>query len=128
MDMKIRTFNTFLYFLQEMELPEEVKKLKDAEVIIVEGKKDVVALGKLGFKAVEIDKPLFKFCEEIAAVHKEAIILTDLDKEGKRLYSRIKQNLERNGVKVDDRIRNYLFRETKLRQIEGINSYLSKSL
>ena len=111
------------------ELLSELEKLKLSEKpIIVEGKKDKEALKKLGItKTFTIKEPLFKLCENISKKHKEVIILTDLDKEGKRLYSKLKENLERNGVKVDDHFRRFLFKETRLTQIEGINKYLMSS-
>lgn len=103
---------------------------KSNKLIIVEGKKDLIALEKLGLKNVYaiLRKPLYKVVEETASKHKEVIILTDLDKEGRRLYSILKKGLQRFGVKVDDNFREFLFRHTKLRQIEGIEHYLEKNV
>ena len=95
-------------------------------IVIVEGKKDRTALQKLGIKnIVELNKkPLFQIVEDVADSNDECIILTDLDREGKQLYSKLNSNLQKNGVKVDNKFRNFLFKHTKLRQIEGIDSYL----
>jgi 5S rRNA maturation endonuclease (ribonuclease M5) len=102
----------------------EILKKSDS-IIIVEGKKDLAALERLGIiNAKELKGPIFEFCENISKDHKEAILLTDLDSEGKRLYSIIKENLERNKVKVDNSFRNFLFRETVLKHIEGLDSYI----
>ncbi|MBI3035915.1 toprim domain-containing protein [Candidatus Woesearchaeota archaeon] len=104
-----------------------INQLKDSNIlVIVEGKKDKIALNKLGVtNIIELNKkPLFHIVEEIADSNKECIILTDLDKEGKQLYSKLNSNLQKNGVRVDNKFRNFLFRHTKLRQIEGIDSYL----
>ena len=111
------------------ELLLELEKIKlYGKPIIVEGKKDKEALMKLGITNIfTIKEPLFKLCENISKKNKEVIILTDLDKEGKRLYSKLKENLERNGVKVDDEFRIFLFKETKLTQIEGIITYIENS-
>ena len=108
------------------ELEDWVSELKDCnKLIIVEGKKDRIALEKLGIKNIRtLKNPLYKEVEEIAASCKEVVILTDLDKEGKQLYGCIKKDLARNGVKVDNRFREFLFKKTKLRQIEGICTYL----
>ena len=93
---------------------------KENKLVIVEGKKDKKALESLGIKNIKtISKPLFKLVEEIK--EKEVVILTDLDKEGRKLYSKLKKDLTRNGKKVDDKLRKELFK-TKLRQIEGINN------
>ncbi len=111
------------------ELLVELDNLKTAEKpIIVEGKKDKEALKKLSIYCVfTIKEPLFKLCENISKKYKDVIILTDLDKEGKRLYSKLKENFERNGVKVNDRFREFLFKETTLRQIEGLNKYIENT-
>ena len=110
------------------ELIEELTKLRlSNKLVIVEGKKDKEALRKYGIvNVITINKPLFKLCEEINET--EVVILTDLDKEGKRLYSKLKENLERIGKKVDDSFRLFLFKETKLRQIEGIDTYIENSM
>jgi len=70
------------------------------------------------------NKPLYKIVESIHS--KEIAILTDLDREGRRFYSILKEQFKRNGIKVNDRFRNYLNRNTKLRQIEGIERYLRR--
>lgn len=109
---------------------EWLEKLESSKkLIIVEGEKDKHALTKLGIKNVVAisRKPLFKFVEEIESKHKEVVILTDLDKEGKKLYGILKQNFQKNGVKVDKKFREVLFKETRLSQIEGIFKYFTKN-
>lgn len=110
-------------------LEDWVSKLKDCnKLIVVEGKKDKAALNKLGIRNIRtLKNPLYKEVEDIAASCKEVVILTDLDKEGKQLYGKIKKDLVKNGVKVDNRFREFLFKKTKLRQIEGICTYLENS-
>lgn len=118
------------------EKPEEfenlIRKIRDSDIIvIVEGKKDRAALQKLGIRNIKelSKKPIFQIVEEIANSNEECIILTDLDREGKQLYSKLNSNLQRHGVKVNNRFREFLFKNTKLRQIEGISSYFnSKTL
>ena len=109
----------------------QLKKLKNSsKIIIVEGKKDKEALKKLGIKnIIELSKkPLFQIIEEVADNEKECIILTDLDKKGKELYGKINSGLQKLGVKVDNRFRNFLYKNTKLRQIEGIVTYMRNSV
>ena len=104
-----------------------IDKIRASNImVIVEGKKDKIALEKLGINnIVELSKkPIFQIVEEIADSNDECIILTDLDKEGKQLYSKLNANLQKHGVKVNNRFREFLFKNTKLRQIEGIVSYL----
>jgi|SRR3989338_1701419 len=115
--------------MQEIELIEQqLRKIKEQnKLIIVEGKKDKIALKNLGISnIITLNKPLFQIVEIISERTKECIILTDLDKEGKKLYSELAKNLKKYRVKVDDSFRNFLFKETELRQIEGIINYLNK--
>ena len=95
-------------------------------LIIVEGKKDKIALQKLGLNnIIELSKkPIFQIVEDVTNSNDECIILTDLDKKGKEIYGKLNSNLQKNGVKVNNKFRNFLFKHTKLRQIEGIDTYL----
>lgn len=104
-----------------------LKKVKHLPVI-VEGVNDKNTLEKLGFEKVFVlsSKPLYAVCEEIAEEYKEVIILTDLDKKGKELYSRLAKQLQRLGVRLNNELRSYLFKETKLRQIEGLVNYINR--
>lgn len=97
------------------------KAMESGILVIVEGRKDKNALNKLGIRnIIELNKkPLFSIVEE-AAGQKECIILTDLDRKGRELYGKLNSGLQERGVKVDNRLRNFLFKSTKLRQIEGI--------
>jgi 5S rRNA maturation endonuclease (ribonuclease M5) len=92
-------------------------------VFIVEGKRDVAALKGAGVRSVmEIDTNLYLFCERVAKKWKKACILTDLDAEGKRLYGKVKGYLVRNGVRIDEKPRELLFK-TELRQVEGLGRH-----
>jgi DNA phosphorothioation-dependent restriction protein DptG len=105
------------------ELLEQILKEKNSAVI-VEGKKDRVALEKFGFtNLITLDKPLYEIVEQVN--DKRVILLTDLDKEGKILYSKLKKEFDRRGIAVDNKLRDLLFR-TELRQIEGLTNYLKK--
>ncbi len=91
------------------------------KLIIVEGKKDKLALETLGIKNIlTLNKPLFSVIELVAESYKECIILSDLDKEGKKIYSVLKKDLQRHGVKIDTVFREFLFKKTKITNIEGI--------
>ena len=108
------------------ELESLLQKLKNSEIaVIVEGKKDRAALEKLGIPSVRIfvlnSKPLFAVAEEIADDCKSVAILTDLDAEGKRLYGKLNTLLERLGVRIDNRLRDFLFKNTRIRQVEGLS-------
>lgn len=105
-------------------LEEWFKNLSETnKLIIVEGKKDKRALQELGCKKViTISNSLFLTLDKIDS--KEVIILTDLDKEGKKFYSVIKKTLQKKGVKIDHKFREFLFKETEISHIEGLKNYL----
>lgn len=109
---------------EELErLKEELGLLKKVELVIVEGKNDRKALNSFGVrKIITLAQPLYKVIE---SCKKETAVLTDLDSEGKMLYAKIRSELSRRGVNINDRFRNFLFRNTKLRQIEGLESYIN---
>ena len=69
-------------------------------------------------------KPLFQIVEDVANSNEECIILTDLDKKGKELFGKLNSDLQRRGLKMNNKFREFLFKHTKLRQIEGIITYL----
>ena len=43
-----------------------------------------------------------------------------IDKEGKKLYGTLSSGLQNHGCRIDNRFREWLFKNTKLRQIEGL--------
>ncbi len=108
-------------------LPEWLDNLKKTDKqVVVEGKNDAAALRSLGFKGVIIEltgRALYQVIEEVSDKYKSIIILTDLDREGKKLYSILKSGLLERGVQIDNYFREWLFKNTKLRQIEGLTSY-----
>ncbi|MBS3171065.1 toprim domain-containing protein [Candidatus Woesearchaeota archaeon] len=110
-------------------LEEWKEKLQNTEkLIIVEGKKDKEALISLGVKRViTINGPLYKFIEDVAEITNEVVILTDFDKEGRQLYGFLKNNFQRNGVKIDRYFREFLMTNTKIICIESIEKTFEKN-
>lgn len=108
----------------EQELLENLQEIKeDNLLVIVEGIKDKKALEKLGIKRiVTLKKPLYKVIEEVE--DREIVLLTDLDKEGKLLYRRLNHEFSQRGIKINNTLRNFLFKKTKLAHIEGLAAYL----
>jgi 5S rRNA maturation endonuclease (ribonuclease M5) len=65
--------------------------------VIVEGKKDAVALKKLGLVGdiiiLHSGKGLYEFCEDIADKFSRVILLLDWDEKGEKLNSLVSDNL-----------------------------------
>ena len=102
-----------------------LQEIKEGNIlIIVEGKKDKRALEELGLTNIITlyHKPLYKIMEELPA--KEVIILTDFDKEGKKLYGKLRQECLRLGIKVNNKLRNFLIKEARISHIEGLTTFI----
>jgi len=112
------------------EFNRHIEEIRSSKIlVVVEGNKDRMALQVAGIdNIIQLSKkPLFQIVEEIADSNHECIILTDLDKEGKCLYSKLNSDLQKNGVKINNKFREFLFRHTKIRQIEGIGRHMANS-
>ena len=112
-------------------LKQDLEKYKEY-VILVEGKKDVLALKSLGFvKVYAIHKTSVSLRERIEEISKEiskkekVCILTDLDRQGKKLYIIVKPILQELGIKLDSSLRGLLIK-SKLSHIEGLNKFMQK--
>jgi 5S rRNA maturation endonuclease (ribonuclease M5) len=100
---------------------------KKGSAVIVEGKRDAVALKGLGFsgKVLEFHKfgGLAKFADS-AAQYKHLIVLLDSDRKGKYLTAKIMEQLERR-TRVDLSFKKNLVSITKgkIRFIEQLTCY-----
>ena len=111
------------------ELEEWIEELKaSGKLVVVEGIKDERAIKGVGIDRVYVlsRKALYLCVEEIAGQSKDAVLLTDLDPEGKKLYGTLSSGLQHQGVRIDNRFREELFKKTKLRQIEGLARYIAR--
>jgi len=113
--------------VNELDALLELLELKKNVLTIVEGKNDARALRSFGFtNIIELtQKPLYVVVESI---EKGATVqlLTDLDSEGKKLFSQLRADLTQRGVRIDNELRDALFK-TQLRQIEGLDAYVRRA-
>ena len=95
--------------------------IRSEKVVIVEGKRDVARLKKLGVsKVISLSRmPLCAFCEKIAKTHNEVILLLDNDFEGKKIYSKLKDELSNLGIKTNPKYQKKLAK-LKISHVEGI--------
>ena len=114
----------------ELELLErwidELREESLTKPVVVEGKKDSEALKKFGILTDQLHKTHRSLNErvEMLAQNKECILLMDLDKAGRRLHAHMKGDLQHAGVRVNSRFRNFLLTRTRLRFIEGLDTYM----
>lgn len=114
-------------------LIEEIEKAKsNSSLIVVEGKKDEIALEQIGISNIfvinENGKSIYEKIEEISQIqnkNKEVILLTDIDKEGRKIYSLIKKHLSQMNVKMNNRMRDLMIK-LKISHVEGLDSFINK--
>lgn len=113
-----------------LERIEELRELSLDVPIIVEGKKDEGALRAIGVKGeifrISTGMPLFKFCENISDRYSEVIILTDLDKEGERIFRKLKNYLLHKGVKINETFRKDILSKLETYEVESVYKRLMK--
>ncbi len=118
--------------LEELEeLLSLLREREDNTVILIEGRKDRLALACLGIGGeilqVQDARGLFGVAEELARTGKEAIILTDWDRKGGHLAQLLRNALKANDVRYDDTIRSRLSMLCKkeIKDIESLPSFIS---
>lgn len=114
-------------------LLERIEKLISLNLdapIIVEGKKDERSLRAIGCKGqilkISTGTPLFKFCEDISERYSDVIILTDLDKEGEKLFKKIRNFLVQKGVRIHGTFRKDILSKLETYEVESIHTRLKK--
>ncbi|MGC8505513.1 MAG: toprim domain-containing protein [Thermoplasmata archaeon] len=98
--------------------------------IVVEGRNDIMSLRSMDFKGTIIQinqgKTLVAVAEEISSRYREVIILTDFDRKGVELSSRLVTILNGHGTKVDSEFSKYIRRNLQIRTVEEIPAAVRK--
>jgi 5S rRNA maturation endonuclease (ribonuclease M5) len=119
----------------EEALEELIESLLEASshgaAIIVEGMRDRDSLRALGVKGpimMASQKPLLYLAEDIAADHREIIILTDWDEKGEEMAVDLAKHLSCIGSRGDIEIRSRLKRLVKkeIKDVESLSRYIEK--
>jgi 5S rRNA maturation endonuclease (ribonuclease M5) len=100
-------------------------------IIIVEGKRDILSLKRLGIEGdfeLATRYSLFNFSERIAELGREVIILTDWDRRGDLLAGKLSEYFKNFGLKPELQIRNKLklISQKEIKDIESLYNYVSK--
>jgi 5S rRNA maturation endonuclease (ribonuclease M5) len=99
-------------------------------IIIVEGKRDILSLKRLGIEGnfeLATRHPLFNFSERIARLGSEVIILTDWDRRGDLLAVKLSEYFNNFGLKPELQIRNKLklMCQKEIKDVESLYTYVS---
>jgi 5S rRNA maturation endonuclease (ribonuclease M5) len=100
-------------------------------IIIVEGKRDILSLKRLGIEGnfeLATRHSLFNFSERIAQLGNEVVILTDWDRRGDLLAIKLSGYLESFGLKPELEIRKKLrlISQKEIKDIESLYTYVSR--
>lgn len=112
-------------------LNELFRHSQDGDIFVVEGKRDIRSLKKLGIDGdIETvsNKSLLNFSEDIAYTGKCVVILTDWDRRGEILASKLSEYLQTLDVDYDVEIREQLKSLVKkeIKDIESLYNYVMK--
>jgi 5S rRNA maturation endonuclease (ribonuclease M5) len=108
----------------------EINKESDSNPIIVEGKKDLKSLRILGVKGQIYcisGRSLVNIIDELSTYQK-IIILTDFDKEGRKISRKLIKNLQALGIRIELKFQNEIKKivKGKVSVIEGLDTFLKK--
>ncbi len=118
---------------------EQMDKLMDelqdfvnhGSIIVVEGKRDVIAFKSLGIHGdfrLATHHSLVNFCEDLVKTGVQIVILTDWDRRGNLLADKLVENLHALGVNPDTRLRELIISlvQKEIKDIESLPSYVEK--
>ncbi len=94
--------------------------------VLVEGIADKEALELLEIERIyHLNKqPLYVIVEELSSAYTEVILLLDLDTEGEKLCAKLRSDFIASGVRIITSPREWLRKNTSIKQIEDIKGYL----
>ncbi len=108
----------------DAQIYEAIEELRlDERPILVEGKRDEIALERLGVDRERILKisfmPLHKLLEKMDSMNCKSVInLLDYDREGERMTRQIRKSA--CNIELDERFRKVLFVKTRTSFLEGL--------
>jgi 5S rRNA maturation endonuclease (ribonuclease M5) len=105
--------------------------IRQDSIIVVEGKRDVAALNNLGLNGdfrLATHHSLINFCEELSRTGSDIIILTDWDRRGIMLASKLVENLQSLGITPETRIRDLIISlvQKEIKDVESLPGYVGK--
>ena len=110
---------------------DELRNRPNGCVILIEGKKDQVALALLNVEGemvqVQGARGIFRLAEGLSRDKKTAIIMTDWDRKGGQLAGLLRNALNANQVKFNDTLRSRLSKIAKkeIKDVESLPSFVS---
>lgn len=126
-------FSDYQWRLESIEviLAELIECSGNGDIILAEGKRDIVSLKKLGINGpIELvtQSPLTEVSERVAGEKKRVIVLTDWDRRGNLLAVKLSEDLVYLGADVDMQLRDKLSSLVKkeIKDVESLYNYVTK--
>ncbi|MCQ6963182.1 hypothetical protein PV02_05480 [Methanolobus chelungpuianus] len=112
-------------------LAELVLLAEENAVLIVEGKRDIQALNRLGVKGhfeIATQRSLSNFCESIARLNEKVIILTDWDRRGNLLMLKMTKHFQSFGITPNTLLRERLMSivQKEIKDVESLHTFVVK--
>lgn len=105
----------------------ELAETNERMPVIVEGKRDIRALRRLGLRGeilmVNTGDPLIDFCDRLAEREDEAVLLTDWDRTGGAIARKLRDNVQ-GRVKLEDGLRRRLSFYSEVSAVEELPGYM----
>ena len=100
-------------------------------IIIVEGKRDIFSLRKLGIEGnfeLATNTPLYNFTETVSKIGNEVVVLTDWDRRGDLLAVKLSGYFENFGLKPELQIRHKmkLMCHKEIKDVESLYTYVAR--
>jgi 5S rRNA maturation endonuclease (ribonuclease M5) len=126
-------FSDYQWRLEAVEaiLVELTECSNNGDIILAEGKRDIISLRKLGINGpIELvtQSPLTEISERVASEKKRVIVLTDWDRRGNILAAKLSEDLVYLGADVDMQLRDKLSSLVKkeIKDVESLYTYVIK--
>lgn len=126
-------FSDYQWRLESIEviLAELIECSNNGDIILAEGKRDIVSLKKLGVNgSIELvtQSPLTEISERVASENKRVIVLTDWDRRGNILATKLSEDLVYLGADVDVQLRDKLSSlvRKEIKDVESLYTYVIK--
>jgi 5S rRNA maturation endonuclease (ribonuclease M5) len=106
---------------------EELVTLNLSVPVVVEGKRDVEALRRLGLVGDIVmthGRALLALCDDLAERHREIILLVDWDRKGGQIMRTLRENLK-GRIGIHDELRRGIAMYAEVRDVESLPGYLT---
>jgi len=109
------------------EFIELLKRLSEKYPVIVEGKRDYAVLRRFGIGNIYTlsGKNYFDLVESLPSQTEKVVLLTDIDRQGEKIFKKLSEILKKYNIEVVDEPRNYLKR-LGIEEVEQISELLFK--